>query len=76
MEQLCFDTGLLQGRYLAFTKQAMESRKERKKKAKARLRARLRSNLSQLAAQQPTELPRPEVESSAPESEQLETASV
>jgi hypothetical protein len=76
MEQLCFDTGLLEGRYLAFTKQAIESRKERKKKAKARLRTRLRANLSQLAAQQPTELPRPEVESSAPESEQLETSSV
>ena len=65
MEQLCFDTGLLQGRYLEFAKKALNSRNERKKKAKARLRARMRANLAQLAVQQPTEPPRPEVESSA-----------
>jgi hypothetical protein len=49
MEQLCFDSGLLQGRYQEFAAQAFEKRKERKKKAKARLRARLRANLAQLA---------------------------
>lgn len=48
MEQLCFDSGLLQGRYLEFTKKAMERKNERKKKAKARRRARLRANLAQL----------------------------
>jgi hypothetical protein len=48
MEQLCFDTGLLQGRYLAFAQQALKGRKQRKKKAKDRLRARLRANFSQL----------------------------
>ena len=36
MEQLCFDTGLLQGRYLDFAKKALANRKERKKKARAR----------------------------------------
>jgi hypothetical protein len=49
MEQLCFDSGLLQGRYQEFAAKAFEKRKERKKKAKARLRARLRANLAQLA---------------------------
>jgi hypothetical protein len=50
MEQLCFDSGLLQGRYLEFATKAIEKRKEKKKKAKARLRARLRANLAQLGA--------------------------
>jgi hypothetical protein len=76
MEQLCFDTGLMQERYLEFAKKALDSRKERTKKGKARLRARMRANLSQLAAHQPTEPPRPEIESSAEESEQLATADV
>jgi hypothetical protein len=49
MEQLCFDSGLLQGRYLSFANKAMANRKENKKKAKDRLRARLRQNFSQLA---------------------------
>jgi hypothetical protein len=49
MEQLCFDTGLLQGRYLEFAKKALGSRKERKKKARARARDRVRENLAQLA---------------------------
>jgi hypothetical protein len=48
MEQLCFDSGLLQGRYLEFATKAMQHRKEKKKKAKARLRERLRANLAQL----------------------------
>ena len=50
MEQLCFDTGLLQGRYLDFAKKALANRKERKKKARARARERVRANLSQLSA--------------------------
>jgi hypothetical protein len=49
MEQLCFDSGLLQGRYLEFAKKAWKHRKDKKKKGKARLRARLRANLAQLA---------------------------
>jgi hypothetical protein len=49
MEQLCFDSGLLQGRYLEFATKAFERRKQRKKQAKARLRSRLRANLAQLA---------------------------
>jgi hypothetical protein len=50
MEQLCFDSGLLQGRYLEFATKAFQDKKERRKKAKAWLRARLRANLAQLAA--------------------------
>lgn len=50
MEQLCFDSGLLQGRYLEFVGKAFEKRKDKKKKAKARLRARLRANFAQLAS--------------------------
>jgi putative polysaccharide biosynthesis protein len=50
MEQLCFDTGLLQGRYLEFAKKALSNRKQRKKKARARARNRLRENLAQLTA--------------------------
>ncbi len=50
MEQLCFDTGLLQGRYLQFANQALAAKRERKKKARARQMERLRANLSQLAS--------------------------
>jgi hypothetical protein len=52
MEQLCFDSGLLQGRYLEFATKALEKQKSRKKKAKARLRERLRANLAQLSLNQ------------------------
>ncbi len=48
MEQLCFDSGLLQGRYLNFAKKAIERRKERKKVARDRMRRRIRANLGQL----------------------------
>jgi hypothetical protein len=48
MEQLCFDSGLLQGRYLEFATKAMGMRKERKRQAKERMHARLRANLAQL----------------------------
>jgi hypothetical protein len=50
MEQLCFDSGLLQGRYLNFTAKASEKRKEKKKTAKARVRQRRRASLAQLTA--------------------------
>lgn len=50
MEQLCFDTGLLQGRYLDFATKALANRKERKKKARARARERMKANLAQLSA--------------------------
>ncbi len=50
MEQLCFDSGLLQGRYLDFARKALANRKERKKKARARARERMRANLAQLSA--------------------------
>ena len=50
MEQLCFDSGLLQGRYLDFATKAWTRRKDKKNKGKARLRARLRANLAQLKA--------------------------
>ena len=53
MEQLCFDTGLLEGRYLDFAKKALANRKERKKKARARARERMRANLAQLSARVP-----------------------
>jgi hypothetical protein len=59
MEQLCFDSGLLQGRYLEFAEQAWKRRKDKKKKGKARLRERLRSNLAQLAAIQRPNKPVP-----------------
>jgi hypothetical protein len=49
MEQLCFDSGLLQGRYLKFATQAMEMQKKRKQKAKERLRKRRRENFAQLS---------------------------
>jgi hypothetical protein len=52
MEQLCSDSGLLQGRYLEFATKALEKQKSRKKKAKARLRERLRANLAQLSLNQ------------------------
>lgn len=48
MEQLCFDSGLLQGRYLEFYKKAIEKRKEHKKEVRDRLVKRVRTNLSQL----------------------------
>ena len=48
MEQLCFDSGLLQGRYLNFATQALQRQKQKKKEAKARVRKRLRTNLSQI----------------------------
>jgi hypothetical protein len=48
MEQLCFDSGLLQGRYLEFATKALGMRKERKRQAKERMHARLRANLAQL----------------------------
>jgi hypothetical protein len=54
MEQLCFDSGLLQGRYLEFATKAMGMRKERKRKAKERMHARLRANLLQLNVSRPT----------------------
>jgi hypothetical protein len=67
MEQLCFDTGLLEGRYLRFAKQAIERRKERKNKAKARLRERLQANFSQLARPtQPTASPAAHAENEQP----------
>ncbi len=53
MEQLCFDSGLLQGRYREFATRALEKQKEKKKKARARLRERLRSNLAQLSVSHP-----------------------
>jgi hypothetical protein len=53
MEQLCFDSGLLQGRYLEFANKAFQRQKERRKKAKARMRSRLRANLAQLAVNSP-----------------------
>jgi hypothetical protein len=49
MEQLCFDSGLLQGRYLEFAKRTLKNKGERLRKAKARRRERLRANLSELA---------------------------
>jgi hypothetical protein len=48
MEQLCFDSGLLQGRYLDFANKALESQKQQQKNSKAQMRARLRANLAQL----------------------------
>lgn len=48
MEQLCFDSGLLQGRYLKFTEKSMQAAKRRKKEAKQKLRRRLTTNLAQL----------------------------
>jgi hypothetical protein len=54
MEQLCFDSGLLQGRYLDFAKQATQKRKEKKKAARDRMRQRLRANLSQVRASEST----------------------
>ncbi len=50
MEQLCFDSGLLQGRYLNFATKALKKRNEKKKDAKSRMRQRLRANLAQLTA--------------------------
>jgi Sugar-transfer associated ATP-grasp len=52
MEQLCFDSGLLQGRYLKFASRAMELKKERKKRAKERARRRRRENFAQLSMRQ------------------------
>jgi Sugar-transfer associated ATP-grasp len=50
MEQLCFDSGLLQGRYLEFATKALEKPNERKREARARVRRRLRRNMAQLTA--------------------------
>jgi len=49
MQQLCFDSGILQGRYLEFCRKALEKRKECAKEVKARLRKKFRKNLAQLA---------------------------
>jgi hypothetical protein len=55
MGQLCFDTGLLQGRYLAFVNKSIANAKKEAKEKKSRLRGRLQQNLSQLAIRkQPT----------------------
>jgi hypothetical protein len=54
MEQLCFDSGLLQGRYLDFAKKAIQRRKQKKKVARDRLRQRLQANFSQVRISEPT----------------------
>jgi hypothetical protein len=54
MEQLCFDSGLLQGRYLDFAKKAIQRRKQKKKVARDRLRQRLQANFSQVRMSEPT----------------------
>jgi hypothetical protein len=54
MEQLCFDSGLLQGRYLDFATKAFGTQKAKKKEARTRMRERLWANLSQLTVSQPT----------------------
>ena len=48
MEQLCFESGLLQGRYLRFVESAKEIEKEKQAKVKARRAALLKSNFAQL----------------------------
>ena len=57
MEQLCFDSGLLQGRYLDFATKTLGKQKGKKKEARTRLRERLQANLSQLTSSQPTTIP-------------------
>jgi hypothetical protein len=57
MEQLCFDTGLLQGRYLEFLGRAKEFKREKKAKGKARRAAILKRNLAQLARTPVTDRP-------------------
>jgi len=54
MEQLCFDSGLLQGRYLNFAKKATQRRREKKRAARNRLRQRLQANFSQVRMSEPT----------------------
>jgi hypothetical protein len=54
MEQLCFDSGLLEGRYLNFAKQTIQRRRDKKKAARDRLRQRLQANFSQVKMSEPT----------------------
>jgi len=49
MQQLCFDSGILQGRYLEFCQRALQRKKESAREVKSRLRKRFRKNLAQLA---------------------------
>ncbi|MCA9026445.1 MAG: hypothetical protein KDA86_14660 [Planctomycetaceae bacterium] len=49
MEQLCFNTGLLQGRYQAFIESADEIEKEKQAKKKAQRATSLRNNFAQLS---------------------------
>jgi hypothetical protein len=71
MEQLCFDTGLLQGRYLEFATKALAGQKEKRKKAKARLRARLRANFSQLVVTPPSTNPAAQADANAQQPEEI-----
>jgi len=48
MEQLCFDTGLLQGRYLELLGRAKEFKREKKAKEKTQRAAIIKRNLAQL----------------------------
>ncbi len=52
MEQLCFESGLLQGRYKRFIDSAKEIEKEKKAKARARRSQALRENFAQLLRRQ------------------------
>jgi hypothetical protein len=54
MEQLCFNSGLLEGRYLKFAKKALEKQKEKKKLERDVKRQRQWANFTQLKASEPT----------------------
>lgn len=66
MEQLCFDSGLLQGRYLKLVESVDEIKKEKQAKDKKRRRQTLKENFAQLA--------RPAGRTSAQASEACEAA--
>ena len=57
MEQLCFESGLLQGRYKRFIDSALEIEKEKKAKARARRAQVLKDNFAQLVRRQNANAP-------------------
>ncbi len=53
MEQLCFDSGLLQGRFLRFLEKSKEMEKQKKADGKAQKLAKLKRNMAALSANSP-----------------------
>jgi len=75
MEQLCFDTGLLQGRFARFVEESKKRKKQKKAEGKADRRSKLKRNLAVLSAggkEGPSSPSEPETESADAQSGSVE----